>query len=167
VNDLNLLVPEFRERVEAVLQACASDGLTMRPFFTVRSTRDQGGLWRQSRSREEVNAMVTALLAKDCQYLAAAIISAGPRTGRWATNAVPGNSWHQWGEAIDCVVMKNGRADWEDIKAYQRYRGIGQALGLFIGPKNDWVHLQLRPDSAPGRLWSLKAINDELKRRGV
>lgn len=167
MNIVNSLVPEFRERVELVLETCKAQGLIMRPFFGLRTCVDQGGLWRQSRTRAEVEAMVIALRRKGCDYLADAIINAGPRNGRWATNATPGNSWHQWGEAIDCVVMKDGRADWNDIKAYQKYRSIGQSLGLFIGPKNDWVHLQLRPESAPGRLWDMKAINDELQRRGV
>ena len=91
------LVPDFAAQMEAVQAACKARGVDMRPFFTARHPVEQGGLWRQSRSGSEVRAKIASLIDAGAPYLAQCIVDAGSQSGRWATNAIPGLSWHQWG----------------------------------------------------------------------
>ena len=97
--DLTLLVPAFRPRLETLLANCRARGVEMRPYTGLRTPLEQAKLWRQSRSREQIDAKVAQLRAAGADYLADCIVHVGPRNGDPVTNAVPVLSWHQWGEA--------------------------------------------------------------------
>ena len=40
--------------------------------------------------------------AQKANFLASVLDGVGPQHGPHVTNALPGLSWHQWGEAVDC-----------------------------------------------------------------
>lgn len=146
---MNLLVLGFREKAQLLLENCAELGATLRPFFTLRGVEEQAKLWRQSRPLSEIEATITKLRNEGAQFIADTLGDVGPQHGRWATNALPGQSWHQWGEAIDCfVVGENGRAAWSSKHpSYEIYASEARKLGLNSGyywQRQDAVHVQLR-----------------------
>ncbi len=173
--DLNDLVPAFKEQVEQLIIICDNAGYTMRPFFTLRTPFEQAKLWRQSRSGEEVLIKIDEYKNDGADFLAYCIESVGLQNGRHVTNAPPGLSWHQWGEAVDCYWLVNGQAEWSDRKningsnGYREYaekaRSKGLKAGGFWSSFKDWPHIQLRSDSGPKRVYSLQHINDEMELR--
>ncbi len=173
--ELSHLTPTFRPLVEQLLAECEASGFPMRPFYTLRSPFEQGGLWRQSRSGEEVRGKIAELRAKGAAFLAHCIESVGPRDGRHVTNAIPGMSWHQWGEAVDCYWLLEGRAEWSTRRqvgganGYAVYAEKAAALGLNPGGHwrsfKDWPHVQLQAAGSPGRVHSLEEIDREMQQR--
>jgi len=51
-----------------------------------------------------------------------AVIYAQGRTtpGKKVTNAKPGQSWHNWRVAFDFVPVVNGKAQWNDLKSFEK-----------------------------------------------
>lgn len=149
LEDLN---SEFRLKAQGVLADCFEAGYEFRPFFTLRDPWEQARLWRQSRSRETVEAKCHELRGNGAPFLAAILFEVGPQNGRWATNAIPGYSWHQWGEAMDCFLLENGDAMWDaGHNGYIMYATMARQRDLTCGRQwihhPDPVHIQARPDS--------------------
>lgn len=173
--DLSALVAAFRARVVALLDRCAARGTPMRPYFTLRSPFEQARLWRQSRARQEIEAKIAELKSKSAPFLADCIARVGPQHGDPVTNAVPGLSWHQWGEAVDCFWLVNGQAEWSPkkkingVNGYQVYAAEAQTAGLTAGglwPRfKDWPHVQLRSANSPLGVMTLVEIDRTMKER--
>jgi peptidoglycan LD-endopeptidase CwlK len=173
--DINLLVPAFRTKVTKLLNSCAARGVIMRPYFTIRTPLEQAKLWRQSRSIEEITLKIIQLKANGAPYLASRIEKAGAQNGDPVTNAIPGLSWHQWGEAVDCFWLVNGDAEWSSkVKingdnGYNVYAEEAQKIGLTAGglfkSLKDWPHMQLKSDSDPSKTKSLSEIDAEMRIR--
>lgn len=163
---LKVLEPQFRHEVESLLAACGRISITMVPYFTLRTPYEQARLWRQSRPRPIIDTKVAELRAMGAPYLAGVLESVGSQNGPHVTNALPGASWHQWGEAVDCYWQVNGDAEWCPTKkvngknGYQEYARIAKRLGLNAGGYwtsiKDWPHVQLSPKDSPleaGKSW--------------
>jgi hypothetical protein len=173
--DLTTLVPEFRTQVEAVIVKCAERGIEMRPHGALRTPLEQAKLWRQSRAIEEILDEIASLRAKGADFLADCLESVGPQHGEHVTNAIPGKSWHQWGEAADCFWVLNGKAEWSTTKkvnglnGFHVYADEAESLGLTAGGKwssfKDWPHVQLRSASNAMSVMSIQEINDAMKER--
>lgn len=173
--DLDTLVPEFRAKVDELLRLCDQSGYSMRPFFTLRTPFEQAKLWRQSRTTQEIRNRIAELKNGDADFLAHCIDSVGPQNGRHVTNAIPGLSWHQWGEAVDCFWLLDGNAEWStrrrinDLNGYVNYgekaRSLGLTAGGFWSSFKDWPHVQLRKNSSPRRVFSLQEIAAEMADR--
>lgn len=68
-----------------------------------------------------------------------------PPTGPWRTNARAGESYHNYGQAIDVVVMENGQPIWEPIS--QDIANIGIREGFRWGgswARPDYPHFEMR-----------------------
>ena len=115
--DLSALVAQFHEQVDQLLNSCRARGIEMRPYSTLRTPFDQARLWRQSRSIEEIRDKIADLRASGASFLAHCLESVGPQHGEPVTNAIPGFSWHQWGEAVDCFWLVNGKAEWSQRRS--------------------------------------------------
>lgn len=147
--ELELLEPDFREKAEELIGICKErHGIIMRPFFTVRDVYEQAKLWRQSRPWPQIEAAISDLTKEGALWLAGVLESMGPQSGKWATNALPGQSWHQHGEALDCFVLNqetNG-AIWDaKHEGYRLYAKKAVTLGLDAGyywQRRDAVHVQ-------------------------
>ncbi len=135
-HDLNTLVPEFTSKVEELLNLCDQSGYIMRQFFTLRTPFEQGMLWRQSRSTQEVQQKISELQNSGADFLAHCIDTVGPQNGRHVTNAIPGLSWHHWGEAVDCFCLLDGKAEWstrkkvDGVNGYVNYAEKARSLEL-------------------------------------
>lgn len=169
--DMGELEPDFRDACYRVLSACKARGVEMRTFFTARHPVEQGALWRQSRSSAEVQRKIEELQAAEAPYLAQCIIDAGPQSGRWATNAIPGLSWHQWGLALDCYWLVDGVAEWDadathhGVQGYRVYAEEAEAVGLrSLASVGDAVHIQKPSEGSPSHL-GLPLIDASMRKR--
>lgn len=173
--DLDTLVPEFREKFEKLLIVCKNSGFTFVPFYTLRTPQEQARLWRQSRSRSQIDAKISELRSNKCNFLADCIEGAGPQNGRRVTGAIPGQSWHNWGEACDAFLLSiNGSAIWNEKHiGYEFYAQEAIKLGLTSGrffkdkkgtPMMDSVHVQLRKSEVP-QVYNIREVNDEMEKR--
>lgn len=170
------LEPQFRERLEAVLGDLRDEGIEMRVTAGLRTPSEQARLWRQSRSREEIDAAVRHLRQGGAWYLADVLSESAPAHGPPVTRALPGLSWHQWGEAADCLWIVNGVAEWSLARivnrdnGYHAYARAAEAAGLAAGgfwPRlADWPHVQKRKVASPLMAGlSLKAIDEAMQAR--
>lgn len=78
---LSALEPSTREMVEKALEECKAQGLDVLIICTWRSWEEQAAEYAKGRTAP----------------------------GKIVTNAKPGQSWHQWGRAIDFVPRRNGK----------------------------------------------------------
>jgi hypothetical protein len=173
--DLNQLVEEFRRTVKSLIANCDRRGIEMRPNAGVRTPFDQARLWRQSRTTEEIMDKIGDFRTAGADFLAFCLESVGPQHGDPVTNALPGFSWHQWGEAIDCFWVVDGRAEWSTVKkvnglnGYHVYADEAEALELTAGGHwatfKDWPHVQMRAASSPGKIMSIGEIDEEMRTR--
>ncbi len=156
---LDGLDPEFKSKVEQLIDVCRASGVMMRPYSGLRKPSKQAKLWRQSRSTEQINAEIKRLRDADAPFLADVLDKVGPQHGPHVTNALPGLGWHQWGEAVDCFWAVDGRAEWsterlvDGVNGYQFYaeaaRNFGLTAGGFWNSFKDWPHVQLRTAGSP------------------
>ncbi len=117
---------------------------------------------RQSRSIEEIQEAIRKLEQRGALFLAHVLHSVGPQFGDHVTDALPGLSWHQWGEAVDCFWFLDGQAEWStrekvtlrdgrEINGYRLYGEEGEQRGLtsggFWNDLVDWPHLQKKRGS--------------------
>lgn len=163
--DLNTLDPTFKATVEKLIANCADRGVVIKPFYTLRSAQEQAKLWRQSRDATEIRKTIAELDRAGAIFLSKLITDVGPCHGAWATNALPGFSWHQWGLAVDCFVSENGKAIWDaGHPGYNVYAEEAEKLRLTAGHRwksRDSVHVQQPTDFSPKL--SLAAIDAKMK----
>ena len=170
--DLAALCADFAPQAQALLDACASRDVRMRPFFTMRGPGVQAKLWCQSRTAAQIEKQIQSLRWAGAHWLAGLLDPTWAKTGPAVTNALPGMSWHQWGEAIDCFVLgEDGNAVWDARHAsYRVYAEEARKLRLEAGGLwlrfPDAVHVQLRQTSSPlkaGMSWA--EVDAEMRRR--
>lgn len=164
------LEPEFREKLELVIETAKNDGVHMVPYETERHVDKQAKLWRQSRSAASVRQKIHFLRDSGAPFLAEVLDRVGPCSGGWATNALPGQSWHQWGQAADLYWDSNGPApggvEWSNLKGYEIFARIARDAGLtsgFFWKSRDAVHVQLPTESKPSL--SLREISQAMEAR--
>jgi peptidoglycan L-alanyl-D-glutamate endopeptidase CwlK len=173
--DLGKVEPTLKQKVLDLLGRCNQMGIEMRPNSGLRDPFEQARLWRQSRSREEINAKISKFEAAGASFLAHCLESVGPQHGGHVTDTPPGFSWHQWGEAIDCFWLVDGKAEWSVRKTingkngYKVYAAQAEVVGLTAGGHwssfKDWPHVQLRPASNAGKVFNVREIDARMRER--
>ena len=170
------LEPKIYEMTSSLLDSLKSAGVEMRPCVAIRTPTEQAKLWRQSRSIEEIVSAIARLRNGGASYLAHVVDAVGPQHGPPVTQALPGLSWHQWGEAVDCFWAVNGGAEWstskilDGINGYKIYASRAKEFGLVAGGLwrsfKDWPHVQLRQQGSPTAAgYSLAEIDKAMKTR--
>lgn len=173
--DTSLLTQPFQATYLRLLHDCRQNGTPMVAFFTVRHPLKQARMWRQSRSRYEVEMGIRWLRGAGALWLADVLDAVGPQFGRWATNAAPGNSWHQWAKASDAYAEVDGCISWDTRPGapggpgdayYRFYAERAIELGLRpLGPTlGDWVHVQEPQENAPADVMPWPKIDAEMRR---
>jgi peptidoglycan L-alanyl-D-glutamate endopeptidase CwlK len=173
--DLNLVLPELMDKVLELLDLCKNRGCIMRPSTGLRDPFEQGKLWRQSRSLEEITDQINSFKKQGAYFLAHCLESVGPQDGNDVTNSPPGLSWHQWGESVDCFWLVNNKANWSTqklingVNGYHVYTEEAVKVGLHPGgiwKKKDWPHVQIRhKDTSVLDVMSIMKINDTMEQR--
>jgi peptidoglycan L-alanyl-D-glutamate endopeptidase CwlK len=96
------LKPDFKQRVIRWYEECMSEGLKILVYCGYRSNEDQDKLYKHGRTIE----------------------------GKIITNAKGGQSFHNYGRAIDYVPVKNGETSWDDTTSYLKAQRIAKEFGL-------------------------------------
>lgn len=173
--DLEQVNPDLKTKILRVIRRCRARGCEMRPNNGLRDPFDQARLWRQSRSGEEIRAKILEFRAGGAEFLAECLDSVGPQHGQKVTDTPPGFSWHQWGEALDCFWLVDGKAEWSTrklvsgVNGYQIYADEAKRAGLTAGGHwktfKDWPHVQLRKASNVAAVMSLTEIDAAMRER--
>lgn len=162
---------EFIILVERLLDNCKERGILMMPYEMIRPPADQARYWKQGRTSEEVSLAIDRLLSEGASFLAQCLADAGHPDGPVITNALPGYSWHQWGEAVDCCWIHNNKKVWGlDVRdangnnGYEVYAEEAAKLsleaGFFWKDFVDAAHVQYQKSPSPKERYSTKEIND-------
>lgn len=162
--DLRTLIDSFRLPFLRTLSRFEKNGFVVRITYALRTPIDQAKLWRQGRSKTLINARIGDLEAQDCDYLAQCLKDAGPQNGPIVTNALPGLSWHQYGQAADVLAYDtSGRLITSgDDDAYKKLEEAARLEGLTTGRGwGDAGHIQASQLSKPQ--YDLKTINDMMR----
>ncbi|WBU51770.1 M15 family metallopeptidase [Paracoccus sp. SCSIO 75233] len=158
------LEKDFADKVQKVLGICEEQGYLMVPYFGLRDPWEQARLWRQSRSTTVVNEAIAKLKSQGADFLAAVLRDVGPQgPDQRVTNALPGYSWHQYGNAVDVYRSVGGAAAWSCDPHYKVYAETARDLGLTSGyfwSFKDCGHIQAAGPSSPGKMYSAKQINN-------
>jgi peptidoglycan LD-endopeptidase CwlK len=157
---LDDLVPAFRPLAFDLLDRCKARGVTMVAFSTLRTPAEQARLWASSRTAAQIEAAAEMLRQDGAEYLGLTLLTQRPlalSVKAESTRALPGDSWHQWGQAMDCYHDDTGAARW-DGPGYDVYHDEAVKVGLTL---ISWerVHVQLPTSSAPTRSQSWHDID--------
>jgi len=167
---LEELNKDFRIKVIDLIQACRKRSVTIVPFCTYRDVFRQAILWRQSRRWVEIIREIRLLEADEISFLASIIRVVGSHTGpvMHVTYAIPGLSWHQYGEAVDCYISRDGVPVFDACdNGYKIYRYEGLKLGMAISNADDWCHLQSSPNRIMDVYKSMENVNNTMLIRHV
>ena len=171
---IDVLDKEFAHLISLLLYECENHHVLMVPYEKLRSPQRQAELWVNGRSVNEIQHQIRYLHNAKAYFLASCLERARIKEGKIITNALPGYSWHQWGEAVDCYWLKEGKVSWDldtkdenDQNGYAIYARIARKLGLESGyywkDIVDATHIQLQPYSSPGKIYSLPEINEVME----
>ena len=186
------LIPEMQSKVQQVLDICSSQGVDLLITCTLRSLEEQAQLYAQTRpvgfidpktgQVADVKAKQNRLRQKGFGFLADVFdtinIKYIGKPGKHVTCAGPGESFHNYREAVDVVPLVNGKPQWEDtdktVDEWQVYGDACVSVGL------DWAgnwpnfkefpHCQFRKGSnpllnySPGQLHEILVNNGLLKK---
>lgn len=167
------LTTGFKANIIELLERLRKANVVMIPYEGIRTPQTQAKLWRQSRSTRDVQDAL-ARMKEPAPWLASVLDGVGPCNGPHVTNALPGNSWHQWGLAVDCYwADRPGHAEWSVSKGgrrngYRLYGAEAARLGLMsLGEVHnwDWPHVQQPVASAPTSTKGWAAIDAAMKER--
>lgn len=166
----SMMNQQFLDRRDHLIDLCANEGVHMVPYSNFRGLDEQNRLWRQSRPSWKIREKIDFLRDRGAHYLADSLDRVGPSSGPHVTNAYGGLSWHNWGEASDCYWSVDGRAVWDiniggrdnGYKVFARLAGEAGLTSLGYEYGWDWVHVQLRHESSPAKLYSVEEVNDRL-----
>lgn len=142
------LVPEAHEMAKRHILLCAEAGIELLIYCTLRDTHEQARLYRQSRTKEQVQAKMDQFKARGFPVLARILKEVGPqKSGPKVTGAGPGESFHQYSRAYDCVPVLNGKPVWsaagESGKLWAKVGQLGKKCGLEWA--GDWTSFREFP----------------------
>lgn len=177
--DLIGLDNTFLDKVNTLLNTLKQQDVYMVPISGLRTLEEQAKNWRKGRSSYEIQKKLYDLRKSNGSYLADIIEGVGPQMDpSTVTNAIPGFSWHNWGQALDCYVCHEGdekRLIFQEedplfhsyaLPRYQTYATeaikIGLTPGYFFHMK-DMPHIQLHKEEVP-TLYSIQYVNNYFKK---
>jgi peptidoglycan L-alanyl-D-glutamate endopeptidase CwlK len=142
------LTPEAHDMAKRHVLLCAEAGIELLIYCTLRDTHEQARLYRQSRTKEQVQAKIDQLTARGFAALGRILKEVGPqKSGPKVTGAGPGESFHQYSRAYDCVPVVNGKPVWsasgENGKLWAKVGQLGKKCGLEWA--GDWTSFREFP----------------------
>ena len=153
--------PSFSRKLAELIEACGEVGLPLKVGCALRTPDAQAQLWCRSRSNEEVEIrrrVLEPLAPRIASLLKDEYAGLGPEV----TTHLPGDSWHQWGEAADVYVLVGSVAVW-DGSTVKHIAEAAEEVGLCHSftykkswlPKRRQWHVQLRNTESPLRTTGL------------
>lgn len=151
---MSLLTSELRDKVELLRDHCKGRGFTLGISTTVRGPDVQARLWCRSLTPEDV-ARRRGFIASAAPRIAALLKPEYSALGPRMTAHLPGQSWHQLGEALDVYADLGGKAIWNGSIAHAVAEEC-KIVGLFHSfnekawePRFRHWHVQLRRYETP------------------
>lgn len=146
------LKPELKDKIGRVIETCRTEGYRLEIFRGKTSPLTQAKLWLKSRCRLEIEATAKVIEAEGATYIANLLRTTEVDPGRRETDLLPGQSWHQYGEAADLrligpedrVIWAPGHFGYELLAKRCSEQGL---ISGFFWRKKDVNHVQLRPHS--------------------
>lgn len=168
--DLDALTPPVAIKAREVIRLCQQEGVDLLVYCTWRSPAEQARIYRKSRTWGQIEEKVQKLREDGYDSLADILLQVGPQWGKIGdhkTYAGPGESWHQYGEAIDAVPLQHGKPDWTaGSPAYRIYAHCCREVGLQHASDwsgwTEWPHAQLSHGANP--LLSFGPTDDRVTR---
>lgn len=153
--NLDALVPELSEKIAILAKSCLKSGIVLGIGCTVRGPEAQAKMWCRPRTPETVSSTrerLSAIAPKLASLLKDEYAGLGP----YGSIRLPGESWHQWGEAVDVYGTIGGIASW-DGSTQRVIANMCVSIGLFHSyePRWSWKpisrhwHVQLRREETP------------------
>jgi hypothetical protein len=138
---LKLVCPDFADIVNTLYAQCAAENIFLTVAQGLRTWKDQDGLWLKGRDAEG-NVINKAQVV---------------------TNARGGESWHNFGLAVDCYPENvAGMIDWNPAHPqWKRMEVIGVSLGLTSGA--NWIRLVDAPHFQLTGRFPVGAPDDEVR----
>jgi peptidoglycan L-alanyl-D-glutamate endopeptidase CwlK len=116
-----------------------------------RRLEEQARLYRQTRTINAINKKAEKFVNMGIPKLADILWSVGPQFSDRTTHltyAGPGESWHNWGMAVDGVPVIGGKAVWDDKDpVWEIYRQAAEDSNLHV-LNFEMPHLQIQPARA-------------------
>ena len=142
------LVPAVQDMAREHILRCADAGIELLIYCTLRDSQEQARLYRQSRTKEQVQKKIDQLIARGFPALAKVLKDVGPqKSGPKVTNAGPGESFHQYSMAYDCVPVVLGKPVWstagEGAGLWDKVSKAGKKCGLEWA--GDWTSFREFP----------------------
>jgi peptidoglycan L-alanyl-D-glutamate endopeptidase CwlK len=158
------LVPEVQERAREHVLRCADAKIELLIYCTLRDVFEQGRLFRQGRTAEQIKEKSAQLRAQGFPQLAKVLDEAKGDKGGKVTFAGPGESFHQYAMAYDCVPMVKGKPVWgtggEGAALWKKVGEMGKKAGLEWA--GDWTKFR----EFPHFQWTDgQAVRDLMKKR--
>jgi peptidoglycan LD-endopeptidase CwlK len=131
--------------------------LTILPYCGLRTCEEQAKIYRKSRSKEQIEQKCQNYIDRGFPVLAEVLKSVGPQVGSLGTHftmAGPGESWHQFAEAMDCVPTIGGKAIWSAKEPeWEIFGWAAEHAGLQWSGRwkkfKETAHIQLRQGGNP------------------
>lgn len=156
--DMNVLEAGFRQKVMLALREAMGQGFHFSAIASIRPAQEQAALWRSGRPWWDIEHQIAYLRSQNAPFIAQCIERATASSPAWQTDLLPGESWHQWGEAMDLVWVTEPGHPFDDTSGYSALLAICLRLGLvakyYRRPEGHAIHLQLRQDQKPDLSWS-------------
>jgi hypothetical protein len=163
LSDLHPIMEQIAKRVVADMQA---KGVNFLIYCTLRDAKEQAILYCQSRSKTDVLAKVEKLKIDGFPGVAFLLNTAIDYciSGPWATNAVPYESWHQYGFAWDGMPLINGVPVWDSNNiAWAIYGEVAFKNKLTWAGKwttsREYPHVQFHEVNNPMKYYSKQELN--------
>lgn len=143
---IKLINPVLADKVREMAKILEEEGITFRVVQGLRTNDEQQKLYDQGRSLP----------------------------GRIVTNAKAGQSWHNFGLAVDVVPMNGKTPNWNDVASFERIIAVAESLGMKSGKSwRDQPHLQLTgrfstsPNDEVRSLYASGGMNEVWKQSGI
>jgi len=148
------LSPGFRAQAVLLDSAAEFVGLDLLIYCTHRSFSEQAKLYRNGRSLAQIQHKADELCEQWGRAdLASILMDVGPQMGkRILTYAAPGQSYHNYGLALDAVPLREGRPVWgdkepDDLALWDLYGSLADDVnmdwgGSWVAGKIDRPHMQ-------------------------
>lgn len=129
------LYPDVAELARRHQLACLERGVDLLIYCTLRDEHEQATLYAQGRTAEQLRKQRDRYAQRGLTTPAALLASVKPRpTLRKLTNAGPGESFHQYGLAYDCVPIVEGKPVWSTTGTaealWKKVAAAGESVGL-------------------------------------
>jgi len=168
------LAPDVQVAANLIVGGCATEDVDILIYCTLRPLEEQARLYRQSRAIIEIRFKIALFRQRGLVFLADILQDVGPCYGPHVTNAAPGESWHNYAEAFDGVVLIGGKPAWNFNDAPFEWTMYGKWIEeAGLNWSGNWkrfkeiAHAQKRHGSNPLKEYSPEEIKRMLIGNGL